>query len=64
MPVKPTKSILELAHKALDPKDVLTVIINEQQDIKQALFDADLIETYDEESGKWLRKSEGGKLGD
>lgn len=64
MPVKPKQSILDLAHKQLDPKDVLTVVINEAPEVRKALYDADLLECYDEESGKWLRKSEGGKLGD
>ena len=62
MPVKPSKTVLELAHKTLDPKDVVTTIIAETDDIKQALFDADLIEVYDKQSGKWLTKSQGGIL--
>lgn len=62
MPVKPSKTVLELAHKTLDPKDVVTAIIAESDDIKQALFDADLIEVYDKQSGKWLTKSQGGTL--
>lgn len=62
MPRKPSKQILELAHKELDPKDVLTVIINEVPEIKKALFDAEVIKVYDKASGKYLLKSEGGKL--
>lgn len=64
MPVKPSKKVLDLAHKTLDPKEVLTVIIAESPDIKKALFDADLIEAYDKQSGQWLTKSKGGYLED
>ena len=62
MPKKPSKEILELANKELDPKDILTVIISETPEIKQALFDAEVIKVYDPSSGKYLLKSEGGKL--
>lgn len=62
MPRKPSKNILELAHKNLDPKDIITVIINETPEIKRALFDAEVIKVYDPESGEYLLKSEGGKL--
>ena len=62
MPRKPSKEILELAHKELDPKDVLTAIISETPEIKKALFDAEVIKVYDRATGKYLLKSEGGKL--
>ena len=64
MPIKPSKKVLDLAHKTLDPKDVLTTIIAETPDIRQALFDADLLEVYDKDSGEWLTKSKGGVLED
>lgn len=51
MPKKPDKQIIEAARKNLDPKEVLTVVLNQPEcsELRQALIDAGLIEEIKED---------------
>lgn len=43
MPTKPTKDVIEAAKKNLDPRAVLTAIVNEVPELNQALVAKNLV---------------------
>lgn len=49
MPIKPTTDVIEAHKKALDPRAVLSVIINETPILKEELLKAGLVEEVEED---------------
>lgn len=49
MPTKPTTEVIEAHKKALDPRAVLNVIINETPSLKEELLKAGLVEEVEED---------------
>lgn len=48
MPMKPTPEMIEAGKKKLNPKDVLTVVIAETPDLRDALLHHGLIKEKEE----------------
>lgn len=48
MPTKPTQTVINAAKKSLDPKEVLTVIIAETPELRQAMIDKGLVKEIKE----------------
>ena len=48
MPKKPDKEIIEAGKKKLDPKAVLSAVINETPELRDALLEAGLVEEIKE----------------
>ena len=48
MPKKPEKNIIEASKKKLDPKAVLSAIVNETPELRDALLQAGLVEEIKE----------------
>lgn len=48
MPKKPEKKVIEASKKNLDPRAVLSAVINETPELKDALLQAGLVEEIKE----------------